>query len=274
MRPVKTTDFFTPVGSARSPETLRECLRPALCQHMTWPSWAVLWLWVALLGGLLTAMPRSAQAASIQQITLDRTEEGLFLSSAIDLEVGPAVEDALLRSVPVYFVVQADVLRERWYWSDKRVASASRTYRLAYQPLTRRWRLSVSTGSGPGGGLQYALHQNHASLSQAMAVISRLSSWPVAEASRLEAGGSYRVEFRFKLDMALLPRPFQLDMNAQSDWHLDLAQSLEVPPLVVKPADKDTEAAVPPSSAPTPVPVPTTSWWPAVPLLALSAKAP
>ena len=41
----------------------------------------------------------------------------------------------LLRGVPLYFVWQADVYRKRWYWTDKRVASAVRTLRLAYQPL-------------------------------------------------------------------------------------------------------------------------------------------
>lgn len=183
---------------------------------------------------------RPAQAAAIQELALERTDEGLFLSSAIELELGAAVEDALLRSVPIYFVAQADVLRERWYWADKRVANASRTYRLAYQPLTRRWRVSVSSGAGPGAGLQYALHQNHASLAQAMRTITRMADWQLAEPSRLEAGVAYRVDFRFKLDMALLPRPFQLGMNAQTDWNLDLAQSLAVP-LQSTAADKEAD---------------------------------
>lgn len=188
------------------------------------------WLFVlAVCVGLGVARP--ALAANIHELTLDRTEEGLFLSSMVDVELGPAVEDALQRSVPVYFVTQAEVLRERWYWSDKRVASVSRTYRLAYQPLTRRWRVSVSSGSGPGVGFQYALHQNHPSLAQAMTTITRLADWPLVEASRLDPDGNYRVEYRFKLDMALLPRPFQLGMNAQTDWNLDLRQSLLVPAL-------------------------------------------
>ncbi len=84
-------------------------------------------------------------------------------------------------------------------------------------------------GSGPGSGLQYALHQNQDSLAQALAVIGRLSDWPLAEAGQLEPGASYRVDFRFKLDLALLPRPFQLEMNARSDWNLELTRSIDVP---------------------------------------------
>lgn len=172
---------------------------------------------------------RLALGADLGLVRASRTADGLFLSAVVNYQPGSAVEDALLRSVPVYFVAQADVLRERWYWSDKRVASVSRTYRLAYQPLTRRWRVSVSSAAGAGVGLQYALHQNHDSLTQALGSITRLSNWPLAEAGQLAAGEQHRVEFRFKLDMALLPRPFQLGSNARSDWNLDLQQSVAVP---------------------------------------------
>lgn len=218
MRAVRTTAFFTRAWTnwADEPWQGRALLR--------WHRWCLL-----ALGLLLTLSSSPLRAADIQHMALVRTDEGLFLSSAVSLELGAAVEDALLRSVPVYFVAQSEVLRERWYWADKRVANATRTYRLAYQPLTRRWRVSVSSGVGPGSALQYALHQNHDSLAQAMATITRISGWQVAEAARLEPGVTHRLEFRFKLDMALLPRPFQLDMNAQTDWNLDLRRTLAVP---------------------------------------------
>ena len=49
----------------------------------------------------------------------------------------------------MYFVAEGDILRERWYWYDKRIVSVQRHIRLAYQPLTRRWRLNVN--AAPGG---------------------------------------------------------------------------------------------------------------------------
>lgn len=206
-------DFFTPCCTKRLSEA----------------RWRPL-LWALVLAVASTFMlVRPVQAASIDEVTLSFDDDSLLLSSVISLELGPAVEDAVLRSVPVYFVAQAEVFRDRWYWSDKRVASTSRTYRLAYQSLTRRWRLSMASGAGPG--LQYALHQNHASLADAMAVVTRLSSWSVADLSQLAPDANHRLEFRFKLDMALLPRPFQLSLSGQSDWNLDLHQTVPVPAL-------------------------------------------
>ena len=168
-------------------------------------------------------------APQLEQLTLARHEDGVYLTASVVYEPAAAVAEAVSRSVPLYFVAQAEVMRDRWYWTDARVAPASRTYRLAYQPLTRRWRVSVAAGAGPAANLQYALHQNHDSLKQALAAVTRLYGWKVAEADAVADGGDHYLNFQFKLDMALLPRPFQLGMNAQSDWNIDLRRTVAVP---------------------------------------------
>jgi hypothetical protein len=33
--------------------------------------------------------------------------------------------------VPIYFVVDAEVFRDRWYWTDKRINKATRVWRVA-----------------------------------------------------------------------------------------------------------------------------------------------
>lgn len=179
-------------------------------------------VWVGLLGA-------AQAAAELQEVSVQRTSEGLSLSASILVDLPPSVEDALLKSVPLYFVMQTEVLRERWYWSDKKLASRARTYRLAYQPLTRQWRVSVAAGAGPGGTLQYALHQNHATLTKALAAISRVAGWDVAESAQVEGEKGLLLDFRFWLDPALLPRPFQLGVNTRNDWGVDLRRRLEVP---------------------------------------------
>ena len=179
--------------------------------------------------GWLLAAPAWGENAELTALRVEHSDEGLFLTARVDFTLSPVVEDALHKGIPVHFVAEADVMRERWYWYDRNVASAQRYMRVAYQPLTRRWRVSVSSAAGAGVGLQYALHQNHDSLTQALGSITRLSNWPLAEAVQLAAGEAHWVDFRFKLDMALLPRPFQLGSNARSDWNLDIRRSLDVP---------------------------------------------
>ena len=192
--------------------------------------WALVLTVCGLVAGL--ALPVRAAEPEVRQAELHRTADGLFLSARLLLTPSPAVEDALLKGVPLYFVWQADVLRDRWYWTDKRVATSTRIWRLVYQPLTRRWRLSLSTGleaAAGGTGLQYALHQNFDSLAEALASVGRVSRWKLADAARLDADTDERVVWRFGLDLTLLPRPFQYGMANQPEWVIELRQRLDVP---------------------------------------------
>ena len=160
-----------------------------------------------------------ALATEITQFQIERVEEGLAVSTQMRFELPPVVEDALLKGIPLFFVIEADTYRDRWYWTDQRVASSARTMRLAYQPLTRRWRVNVASGViSNSGGLRATLNQNYDSLDEALTGIQRLARWKFADNAELSPDGAYRVEFSFRLDLSQLPRPFQIGVAGQSDW--------------------------------------------------------
>jgi hypothetical protein len=222
MSRVDKTVFFTPESTSAE---MSGCARAVTFARQTMRLLLLAWLG-------LVATAALAREPQVEQIALHRTTDGLFLSARLEVAPSPAVEDALLRGIPLYFVWQTEVVRDRWYWSDKRVASAQRTLRLIYQPLTRRWRVSVSNlpDAGRGGaGLQYALHQNFDDLSGALAGVSRVLRWRIAETADLAPGGDQRVELAFRLDLSLLPRPFQIGMANQPEWLVDLRRRIEVP---------------------------------------------
>lgn len=185
---------------------------------------------------LLATGPVSAAlespAADPAQLALVRRSEGLFLSARLPLEISPTVEEVLRKGVPLHFLWKADLIQSRWYWLDKTVASVARTVRLAYQPLTRRWRLSYASGTPgtPGAaGLQYGLHQNFDSLADALLSAGHVSNWKLIDAARWSGAGEQRVEFSFALDLTQLPRPFQLGLFNQSSWNITLQKTLDVP---------------------------------------------
>ena len=99
---------------------------------------------------------------------------------------------------------------------DERVARVSRSWRLSYQPLTSAWRVSLGVFS-----------QSYPSLDEALSTITRIAHWRIAD-SGVEPKGKYYVEFSFKLDASQLPRPMQLDLGAQADWHLGVERTLPV----------------------------------------------
>lgn len=183
---------------------------------------------------LAAALPLQASAqetaAEGVQLRLERSADGVLLFANVKVDLPAVVEDALLKGVPLFFVAQAELTRKRWYWSDKTVASAQRHMRLAYQPLTRRWRLNVASGAITSNSLGLALNLSFESLAEAMAAMQRLSGWKIAEAGAIDPESPHRLEFRFSLDLTQLPRPFQIGALGQSDWNISVSATQQLGP--------------------------------------------
>ena len=168
---------------------------------------------------LLAPSPSAAAATEISQLRAERTEDGVYLSANVQFELPSLVEDALLKGIALFFVVEADIYRDRWYWIDHRVASAVRTLRLAYQPLTGRWRVNIVSGLiTSSSGLRATLNQNYETLPEALSAIQRLARWKIAEASEVDPEAAYMLDLSFRLDLSQLPRPFQIGVAGQRDW--------------------------------------------------------
>ncbi|MDB5900467.1 MAG: hypothetical protein JWP41_4069 [Ramlibacter sp.] len=180
-----------------------------------------------LIGGGTAALAQPT-SAEVTQLSVERTDEAVLLSAAVRFELPQAVDDALAKGIPMYFVIEATIYRDRWYWYDKRVSTAARHMRLAYQPLTRRWRLQVS--SAPIGNSGLVLGQVFDSRDEALAAVQRVSRWRIADASEVEFDGSYNIDFRFRLDVSQLPRPFQIGAVGQSEWTIQAVRSQRLLP--------------------------------------------
>ncbi|TXT40064.1 MAG: hypothetical protein FD135_1650 [Comamonadaceae bacterium] len=195
------------------------------CSKSRWLS-GLAWLLAVLLFSVSVSETR-AQAVSTypQELKLERSEEGVWLSTTLKFELPSVVEDALQKGIPVHFVAEVDVVRERWYWLNRKVSSVQRHMRLAYHPLTRRWRLNVNAGTVIDSEQGLMLNQNFENLQDALNAVQRFSRWRIADAAQLEAGAKHGVEFRFRLDVAQLPRPLQIGTLGQSDWQISIALS-------------------------------------------------
>jgi hypothetical protein len=164
----------------------------------------------------------------VSGLKLERSAESLTLAATVKFELPGAVEEALLKGIPVIFVAEADVSRERWYWVDKKIGKTERHMRLVYQPLTRRWRLMVGAGVITNSGIGVALNQSFDLLDDALSAIRRFSGWRIADLAELEPGARHRVDFRFRLDASQLPRPLQIGTLGQSDWALTVSTTQRI----------------------------------------------
>ncbi len=190
-----------------------------------------------------------APQVELQRMRIERNEDGVFLSGRVKFELPTVVEDALRKGIPMFFVAKADIARSRWYWSDAVVASSARHTRLAYQPLTRRWRLNSAANPLGSSGLGMGFSQTFDALPDALAAIQRISHWRLADAAAVTSDSRYQLDFSFQLDTSQLPRPFQLGVVGRSDWELVGRYSMPVPPQVSPPTPALTPAPAPPASA-------------------------
>ena len=189
------------------------------CFKSAWANLSKCWV---IVGALLLCVggAQAQSTAEATQFRVDRIDDEISVSTVMQFELPGAVEEALIKGIPMVFVAEADVLRERWYWYDKKIISAQRQMRLAYQPLTRKWRLNINAGLGSVVPMGLALNQSLDTLNQALSVIKRVSRWKIADISELDPAVKYKVEFRFRLDLAQLPRPFQIGALGQSEWDI------------------------------------------------------
>ena len=207
-----------------------EAARWRWCRHA--PAWwaglpraALLAVWALAFGlGLPGAMGRlhAQEAGSVSDLRLELGEPGLYLNAQLHFELPLPVEAALYKGIPMYFVLDAQMARERWYWTDRLVAQAVRYLRLSYQPLTRRWRLSMAAEPLERSGLGVVLGQNFDALDEALEAMQRVVRWKIAEPGSVMPGMAYSVRLAFRLDTSQLARPFQIGTLGSSGWSLAL----------------------------------------------------
>lgn len=162
---------------------------------------------------LLVHLPLAARAGDTVetvQAQLEATEDGYKLHASFAFELNRGLADAIMRGMPLSFTTEVELTRPRWYWFDETALLASRTVRISYNVLTRRYHAAVS------GSLQ----QSFATLDEALSLVRHPGRWLVAEKGKLKAGETYRVGVRMRLDVTQLTKPFQVNALNNSDWQM------------------------------------------------------
>ena len=159
---------------------------------------------------LLAAAPFvHADGISVTAATIEPAEDGWALEATFDVQFSQRLEEAVNRGVPLYFIVEFELSKPRWYWFDDKPVRLSQTYRISYTPLLRQYRLSVGS-----------VYQNFTRFEEVTRVLSRLRGWHVADKGALKKDQVYQASVRMRLDTAQLPKPFQLNAIASRDWAL------------------------------------------------------
>ncbi len=159
---------------------------------------------------VLTISSAHADEIVVRDVQLRAAEEGLVLDADFAFELSPRLSDVVSNGVPLYFRVDFELTRHRWYWFDETTASRRLELRLSYHALSRQYRLST--------GL---LQQSFATLDEALNVLKRIRNWLVVDRTVTFDETDYEAAVRMRLDPTLLPKPFQLSALTSRELQLD-----------------------------------------------------
>lgn len=157
----------------------------------------------------LSASLALADGIQVNKVQVRQGEDGYQLAVEYDITLNFALQQALSRGIPLYFVSKFSLTRPRWYWLDEDVYQSEQTSKFSYNVLTRQYR--ISRGS---------LYQNFTGLDEALNTLSRQSSG-VIPAGLLDRSGSYIAQVRLSLDTTQLPKLLQVNALTGRDWNLD-----------------------------------------------------
>lgn len=167
---------------------------------------ALVTIWIAL----AAAIGAHAQGIDVKRPTVTVAEGQFVLDAQFEISLTPTLEEVLNKGVPLYFLLEFELIRPRWYWFNDRVVHVEQQYRLSYNALTRQYRLGVGN-----------LHQNFPSLAEALDVMSRVRRRIDVDPALLRGRGeTYVAGVRFRLDTSQLPKPFQLNALVAREWNI------------------------------------------------------
>lgn len=166
--------------------------------------------WLALIVAILFCASAHAETPYVRYAEIVADDGQYVINADVIAALNPRVVEAIEQGVPINFVAEAAIEYPRWYWFDEIMASNRLEFRLSYHPMTRSYRLGIGT-----------LHKSYDNLEAALRTMLRIRRWPITPMQTLSPGESYNVRVRFRLDNALLPRPFLVSTLGNHDWQIE-----------------------------------------------------
>ena len=166
-------------------------------------------LLLALLFSTFSAYAAQPHGIEVRRAVVAPVEEAYVLDADIDIVLSAPLEEALNKGIPLYFQLEFEMVRSRWYWFNDKAVALQQQYRLSYNALTRQYRIGVG-----------AFYQNFVTLNEALQFLSRVRRREELEPGALSKGSTYMAGLRLRLDTAQLPRPFNLNALGSREWSL------------------------------------------------------
>ncbi len=172
------------------------------------PTVALVGLCLALVG---PALADESDPFHVARAEFSLDEDLLLLDLVVDSELPGYITIAIEQGFAVPFMFEVEILAERKYWIDDRMASLKQQYLLHHQPLLDAFVVQ-NTNSG---------ERNYfADRKAAVHFIEVVYNYPMLDIGNLAADQVYYARARFGIDTDELPLPLKSSSLWDNDWDL------------------------------------------------------
>lgn len=165
------------------------------------------WLSIAAALWFAVTAPAWADGIEVRQAALVGADGSYSLEAEFGITLTHTLQEALNKGIPLYFLLEFDLYRQRWYWFNENIANSQHQFGLSYNSLTRQYQVGVGT-----------LYENFATLAEALGFLSKVRVSDVVPGEALTKGKSYTAAVRMRLDGTQLPRSFQVSAVGSREW--------------------------------------------------------
>lgn len=142
----------------------------------------------------------------------------LYINTRFNTQLPDQLKQALTQGVPLNFDLNYQLTAPTLASYRNRINNLIAgdnliQYKLAYHPLTNRYRVSM--------GSTFSTEYN--SLETALKAIGAAANWRVLSSGTLSgvSAGEVRADVRLSLSISQLPKPFQINALTSHNWQLD-----------------------------------------------------
>lgn len=161
-------------------------------------------------GCLLLALWWGALAAAepgVDNVQLLARGQDIVLNADVALPLNAAMESAARRGIPLYFTMEVELLKPRWYWFNNLIIAHNQTWRILHNPLTRQWRVDWGSLALPVGSME-----------EALSLVRHVRGWRIAGIDDLDPDTIYQGRIRARFDASRLPKPLQFSTLSDAEW--------------------------------------------------------
>ena len=152
-----------------------------------------------------------ADGIIVQSVKLEQKDATFSLDATFNIDLSPIIQEALHKGVTLPFVLDFNVIQQRWNIWDQTVVETSLPYRLAFSALTRQYHIKDKLRGRDA---------SFDTLEQALTAAGVVSDLAVFNAEQLQPGVEYEAQVRLRLEAGGLPSALQLEALESDKWEV------------------------------------------------------